>query len=101
MRIDLTQIYSLKEEVLIADFGESGVLFDLDSRRCVELNRTGIEIIGYLNGHDPLSRVKDRLAVDYDQPEDRMERDLAQFIESLLERNLIDGGQGKENKDQG
>ena len=91
MRIDMDTVYSLKKDVLIADFGEAGVLFDLNSRRCVELNRTGIEIIGYLNDHDPLSGIIDRLAADYNQTGGHIERDLADFMGRLLERNLIDG----------
>lgn len=97
MHIDLDNIYRLKKNVLLAEFDGAGVLFDLNSRRCVELNQTGVEVLGYINGRDPLSMIITRFAANYDKTVEHLQEDLAHFIAMLLERNLIDGGQRTEN----
>jgi hypothetical protein len=85
----------------MAEFDAAGILFDLRSRLCLELNRTGIEVIGHLNGHDTLGQIIARLAISYGLPEAHLEKDIEGFIASLNERNLLDDGNGQKNTCQG
>jgi hypothetical protein len=90
MPIDLHAIYSLKENVLRATFDTAGILFDLRSRCCLELNRTGIEIVDHLNGREPLALIIARLADVYGHPRALVQKDLESFIAILQERDLLD-----------
>lgn len=101
MLIDPTDIYRLKEDVLMANFDGCGVLFDLETRRCIEINRTGMDVIAHLDGRNPLSRIIARLADEYDQPHECLQKDLQHFVELLLERNMIDGAKRTHPEDQG
>jgi hypothetical protein len=90
MPIDLHAIYTLKENVLRATFDTAGILFDLRSRRCLELNRTGIEIVDHLNGREPLGLIIARMATVYGHPRALVQKDLESFIAILQERDLLD-----------
>jgi hypothetical protein len=101
MQIDPAGIYRLKKDVLLASFDGRGVLFDLKTRRCIEINQTGMDVIANLNGRNPLSRIIARLADDYDQPHECLQKDLQHFVGLLLERNMIDDGKRTNREDQG
>lgn len=90
MQIDPQAIYALHDHVLLAEFENAGILFDLRSRRCLELNRTGVQVIGWLNGRDTFGQIIARMAEDYGQSETRLQNDLESFIAMLAERNLVD-----------
>lgn len=101
MSIDLHTIYRLKDDVLLAEFDTAGILFDLRSRRCLELNPTGLEAIGLLNGHDTLRQIIARLAAVYGQPEAHLQKDFEVFFTMLKERDLLDDSQGTKSAHQG
>ncbi|HHP7234622.1 MAG TPA: PqqD family protein [Desulfobacterales bacterium] len=90
MQIDLDAVYTLNENVLLAEFDTAGILFDLRTRRCLEINQTALEAIGCLNGRDALGQIIARLAAEYRQPESNLQHDFKNFMVRLLERNLID-----------
>lgn len=101
MRIDPEGVYRLKKTVLVAVWDGVGVLFDVRRRCCIELNRTGVEIIDLLGGGDPLSRIVQRLAETYGQPAARLQTDLEGFIGRLQEKGMIDGGNQTDTENQG
>jgi hypothetical protein len=101
MQIDPGGVYRLKKTVLVAVWDGAGVLFDVRSRCCVELNRTGVEVIELLQTNDPLSRIIQRLAEAYGQPAARLQKDLVGFIERLHEKGMIDGGNQTDIENQG
>ena len=90
----------MKPNILLAEFDAAGILFDLGSRRCLELNRTGIEVIGLLNGTDTLGKIIAQLAALYDEPQAHLKKDLESFISMLTERNLLDDRRGKNGTGQ-
>jgi hypothetical protein len=90
LEIDLDAVYTLNENVLMAEFDTAGILFDLRTRRCLEINQMALEVIGCLSGRDALGQIIARLAAEYRQPEANLQHDLTNFMARLLERNLID-----------
>ena len=75
---------------MLAEFEAAGILFDLRSRGCLELNRTAVEVIGHLNGHNTLGQIISRLAEVYELSEEDLQKDLESFMAILHERNLLD-----------
>jgi hypothetical protein len=101
LRIDPGTAYRLKKHVLLAEFEAAGILFDLRSRCCLELNRTAVEVVGRLDGHTTLGQIISRLAGVYELSAEHLQKDLEAFIAMLHERSLLDDGQDPNDKGQG
>ena len=82
--------YRLKDHLLLRVFEDGGVVFDLDSRVCHEINRTAGRMLQYLNGEYELDTVAEILAAEFDAPSHAVEKDLRGFISDLIERGWID-----------
>ncbi len=89
MKILEDHIISLKENILDAAFEDGGVLFDLHDRVSMAVNRTGMGILGLLDGKRDVRQVAGNLAVIYQKQEDEVKHDVVAFLSNLLEKGWI------------
>ncbi|MEA2398970.1 MAG: hypothetical protein QOK25_2526 [Thermoleophilaceae bacterium] len=82
------------EHVVYRDFGDETVVLNLDSGMYHGLNRTAAVMLSVVGESDTVGAAIDRLAAEFDQPREVIERDLLDLCHSLDERGLIehDGG---------
>ena len=82
------------EHVVYRDFGDETVVLNLDSGMYHGLNRTAAAMLSVLGESDTVGAAVERLAREFEQPPEVIERDLLDLCRSLDERGLIehDGG---------
>ncbi|MDQ3936083.1 MAG: PqqD family protein [Actinomycetota bacterium] len=82
------------EHVVYRDFGDETVILNLDSGMYHGLNRTAAAMVERLGESDTVGAAVDRLSADFEQPRERIERDVLDLCRELGERGLIerDGG---------
>jgi coenzyme PQQ synthesis protein D (PqqD) len=83
------------EHVVYRDFGDETVVLNLDSGMYHGLNGTAAAMLSVVGESDTVSAAVDRLAGEFEQPREVIERDLLALCRSLSERGLIehDGGE--------
>ena len=89
MKYRENQIFCLKDPILLAVFEEGGVVFDLDSRACHELNTTGAQILNLLNGRRNIREVMQTFAKNNRQSIKVVEKDFDTFLGDLIERGWV------------
>ena len=85
-----SRIYHLNEKVLIATFSDGGVAFDLENRKCLQLNTSGIFILNMLDGVKTIEKVVQEMVLIYGQPYENLCKDLEIYLEDLREKGWID-----------
>ncbi len=83
------QIFCLKDSILSAVFEEGGVVFDLDSRACHELNQTGAQILSLLDGRRPIDDVVSLLAEMLNASKETIREDTEVFLKDLIGRGWV------------
>ena len=82
-------IYALKDDILIAEFEDGGVAFDTNSRLCLELNTTGVFILGHLDGINTIKMLIRKMAERFEQPKEKLRQDVEIFLDDLHRRGWI------------
>jgi hypothetical protein len=82
--------YRLKEHLLLRVFEDGGIVFDLDSRACHEINHAAGRMLQYLSGEYGLDTVAATLAAESEESVDAVKRDLLEFIDHLVEKSWVD-----------
>jgi hypothetical protein len=83
------QIFCLKDSILSAVFEEGGVVFDLDSRACHELNQTGAQILSLLDGRRRIDDVVSLLAEMLNASKETIREDTEVFLKDLIGRGWV------------
>jgi hypothetical protein len=83
------QIFCLKNSILSAVFDEGGVVFDLDSRACHELNQTGAQILSLLDGRRRIDDVVSVLAEMLSESKETIREDTEVFLKDLIGRGWV------------
>jgi hypothetical protein len=76
--------------VVYRDFGGETVILNLDSGMYHGLNGTAAEMIRALDASTTVEEAVAGLAAEYDQPLERIERDVIGLCGKLLERGLVE-----------
>ena len=84
------RMYRLKDSLRCSVFEDGGVVFDLESRACNEINRSAARIIGYLSRANALVGVIEAVRLEFDSPPSTIEKDLIDFIENLVRKGWLD-----------
>jgi hypothetical protein len=83
------QMFCLKDSILSAVFEEGGVVFDLDSRACHELNQTGAQILSLLDGRRRIDDVVSLLAEMLNASKETIKEDTEVFLKDLIGRGWV------------
>lgn len=83
------QIFCLNEHIVFAVFEEGGVALNLEDRVSHVLNRTGAGVLELLDGKRNLEEVIEAFTGMYEQPEEAVKKDIADFLTDLEERGWI------------
>jgi hypothetical protein len=83
------QIFCLRESILLAVFNEGGVVFDLESRVCHEINHSGAQVLTLLDGRKNINDIADAVAESSQESTDMIRGDVAKFLEDLTERGWV------------
>ena len=89
MRVLENHIFCLKDEILYAVFEEGGVLFSLEDRVSLLVNRTGTGILDLLDGNRDVKELARTLAGTYEQPERIIKEDISVFLLNLMKRGWL------------
>jgi len=73
----------------VASFEEGGLVFDLKSRACCELNPGAILIISLIKNKKSIKEIFYTYADYYEQPEDILKEDFNIFLEDLIKRGWV------------
>ena len=73
----------------MAVFDEGGLVFELESRVCHELNATGAQILMLLNGSRDVREVIQAFALKCGQPAKALRKDFDIFFDSLIDRGWV------------
>ena len=90
MTIAIHRVYRLKDSFRFSTFEDGGVVFDLESRACHEINRSAAQIISHLNGEKSLRGLIDEVSSEYASPPEVIEKDLIDFVENLFKKGWLD-----------
>ena len=80
----------LPDHVVYRDFGDETVILNLDSGMYHGLNSTAAAMVERLGDSDSVGDAVDRLSADFQQPRERVERDVIDLCRTLGERGLIE-----------
>lgn len=83
-------VYYFKDAILLAVFEDGGVVFDSRSRRCHEINQSGVQILKLLDGHKNIKEVVHEVSAIFGEPEDKVGKDLDLFLEELIRKGWLD-----------
>ena len=89
MRVLENHIYCLRDDILYAVFEEGGVIFSLEDRVSLLVNRTGTGILDLLDGKRDVKKLARTLAGIYEQPEKIIKEDVSAFLLNLVERGWV------------
>ena len=78
------------EHVVHRDFGDETVVLNLESGKYHGLNRTAAVMLETLAESPNVAIAVDRLSREFDQPRERIERDVLDLCRVLAERELIE-----------
>ena len=81
---------AIPETVLFRDLDGEAVLLATDSGRYFGLNEVGTRMWSLLRLHGDVEAVCRALLAEYEVPEARLREDLAQFVDTLAARGLIE-----------
>ena len=87
--LDLATRVTVPESVLFRDLDGEAVLLETATGRYYGLNEVGTRMWSLLHLHGEIEAVCRRLLAEYDVPESRLREDLAQLIDALAARGLI------------
>ena len=90
MTTELDRVYRLNDSLRWCAFEDGGVVFDLESRGCGEINGTAARIIGYLGGEKALGEIIEMVRSEFEPPPATLENDLIDFIEDLVRKGWLD-----------
>jgi hypothetical protein len=82
------------QHVVYRDFGDETVILNLDSGMYHGLNRTAAAMVERLGDSDTVDAAVERLSTDFDEPRERIERDVLDLCRALDERGLIERDDG-------
>ncbi len=85
-----TDIYRLKTEIAIEDFGERSLALHCEDLRLVELNATARDWLYRLDGASTLRQLAEIVAADYEQPVEVVLADVQELLAQLLELDLVE-----------
>lgn len=88
------RVFGLKDTVLLAVFEDGGVIFEVESRICHEINRSGAQILHLLDGRRNIDEVVEILAGMLSESKARLRKDVAVFLNELIKRGWVYGDQG-------
>jgi hypothetical protein len=80
----------IPEHVVHRDFSTETVVLNLDSGRYHGLNPTAAQMLHALEAADTVGAAIERLAAEFDQPRDGIERDVLSLCRGLADRGLIE-----------
>lgn len=93
--IALSSRVQVAEHVVYRDFAEETVILNLDSGTYHSLNTTAARMLQVLTASDSVGAAVDELTREYDQPEDRLRRDVLDLCRALSDRGLIEQDAGR------
>jgi hypothetical protein len=88
------RVFCLKDTVLLAVFEDGGVIFELESRVCHEINRSGAQILHLLDGRRNIDEVIEILVGILSESEEMLRKDVAVFLNDLIKRGWVYDGKG-------
>jgi hypothetical protein len=88
------RVFCLKDSVLLAVFEDGGVLFELESRVCHEINRSGAQILHLLDGRRNIDAVVEILVGMLSESKEMLRKDVAVFLNDLIKRGWVYVGEG-------
>lgn len=80
------------DEVLFQEVGGEAVLLDLASEQYFGLNPVGTRIWELIDGSTPLSTIHRTLCDEFDAESVKIETDLLQLVDTLLDAGLVKAG---------
>ena len=83
------QIFCLKDSILSTVFEDGGVVFDLDSRACHEVNQTGAQILGLISSRRSLDEVVFLLAEMLNESTEIIKKDTEEFLKDVIGRGWV------------
>jgi hypothetical protein len=87
--IPMAATLSIPENVVSEVLGEETVLLNLDSGVYFSLSETGTRIWQLLRDLGQADRIADAMAEEYDAPRDRLQADVEDLIQKLMDRGLV------------
>lgn len=88
------RVFCLKDTVLLAVFEDGGVIFDLESRFCHEINPSGAQILHLLDGRRNIDAVVEILVGMLSESKEMLRKDVAVFLNDLIKRGWVYVGEG-------
>jgi hypothetical protein len=86
---NLASMVSVPEQVLFRDLAGEGVLLELTSGRYFGLNETGTRMWWSLIQHRHVAAALEALLQEYDVPQERLEKELLELVDSLASQKLL------------
>jgi coenzyme PQQ synthesis protein D (PqqD) len=91
----LTSRVHVPDHVVYRDFAEETVILNLDSGTYHSLNSTATRMLEVLTASDSVGAAVEELTREYEQPADRIERDVLDLCRALSDRGLIEQDAGR------
>ena len=83
------RVYRLNDSLRFCVFEDGGVLFDLESRACHEINSSAAQIIERLKKGSALAELIEAVNSQFDSPPAAVEKDVVDFVEDLVRRGWL------------
>ncbi len=93
------QVFCLKDSVLLAVFADGGVVFELESRVCHEINRSGAQVLNLLDGSRNIDDVVEILAGMLSESEEMLRKDVDLFLDNIIKRGWVYARERRDGQD--
>lgn len=81
--------YKLNDKYEILDYETNKYIFDSDTGFVFEINQTGYKIIELIKLNKSLKEINMLVSVQYSKDKNGIEKDIEEFINQLLEKEII------------
>jgi hypothetical protein len=88
--ISPSSVFKRRAEVSVRELSDGGVVVNMRSGDCYELNRVGFRVWNALDGHQDVAQVSAALAGLYGVDPNQVRADVEALIQSLLRAGLLD-----------
>jgi hypothetical protein len=87
--IDFDSRPSLAPDLRVSTHSDGAVILDIREGQVFSTNKVGARILAFVAENTTLKEIADRIAAEFDTPQDRVRTDLSTFIDSLRGRGLV------------
>lgn len=80
---------SLAPDLRVSTHSDGAVILDIREGQVFSTNKVGARILAFIGESTTLKEIADRITTEFGAPQERVQTDLSDFVDSLIRRGLV------------